>query len=152
MPYSSITGWGSGKMNVLLILITGLMLTGAETTLKSVDFKPVKNDQMIEVFEAAKVELKSGSSLKIELPLNSGTGYQWELLGPNHGPLSFQQTKTLPPAQPRPGTGTVQQFEFKAKAQPSGSSSQVVLVFNLRRSFEGVGNKFYQVRVVVGEP
>jgi hypothetical protein len=81
-----------------------------------------------------------------------GTGFQWELLGPNHGPLSFQQTKTLPPDQPRPGAGTVQQFEFKAKAQPSGSSSQVVLVFNLRRSFEGVGNKFYQVRVVVGEP
>lgn len=152
MPFSSITGWGSGKMNVLLILIAGLMLAGAETTLKSADFKPAKNDQMIEVFEAAKVELKSGSILKIELPLSLGTGYQWELLGPNHGPLSFQQTKTLPPAQPRPGAGTVQQFEFKAKAQPSGSSSQVVLVFNLRRSFEGVGNKFYQVRVVVGEP
>jgi hypothetical protein len=46
MPYSSITGWGSGKMNVLLILIAGLMLAGAETTLKSADFKPVKNDQM----------------------------------------------------------------------------------------------------------
>ena len=151
MPFSSITGWGSGKMNVLLILIAGLMLTGAETTLKPPDFKPAKSDQMIEVFEAAKVELKS-RILKIELPLSLGTGYQWELLGPNHGPLSFQQTKTLPPAQPRPGTGTVQQFEFKAKAQPSGSSSQVVLVFNLRRSFEGVGNKFYQVRVVVGEP
>lgn len=128
------------------------MLAGAETTLKSADFKPVKNDQMIEVFEAAKVELKSGSILKIEMPLSLGTGYQWELLGPNHGPLSFQQSKTLPPAQPRPGAGTVQQFEFKAKAQPSGSASQVVLVFNLRRSFEGVGNKFYQVRVVVGEP
>ena len=152
MPFSSITGWGSGKMNVLLILIAGLMLAGAETTLKSADFKPSKNDQMIEVFEAAKVELKSGSILKIELPLSLGTGYQVELLGPDHGPLSFQQTKTLPPAQPRPGAGTVQQFEFKAKAQPSGSSSQVVLVFNLRRSFEGVGNKFYQVRVVVGEP
>ncbi len=55
MPFSSITGWGSGKMNVLLILIVGLMLTGAETNLKSADFKPVKNDQMIEVFEAAKV-------------------------------------------------------------------------------------------------
>ena len=151
MPFSSITGWGSGKMNVLLILIAGLMLTGAETTLKPTDFKPAKSDQMIEVFEAAKVELKS-RILKIELPLSLGTGYQWELLGPNHGPLSFQQTKTLPPAQPRPGAGTVQQFEFEAKAQPSGSSSQVVLVFNLRRSFEGVGNKFYQVRVVVGEP
>ena len=151
MPFSSITGWGSGKMNVLLILIAGLMLAGAETTLKPTDFKPAKSDQMIEVFEAAKVELKS-RILKIELPLSLGTGYQWELLGPNHGPLSFQQTKTLPPAQPRPGAGTVQQFEFEAKAQPSGSSSQVVLVFNLRRSFEGVGNKFYQVRVVVGEP
>ena len=151
MPFSSITGWGSGKMNVLLILIAGLMLAGAETTLKPTDFKPAKSDQMIEVFEAAKVELKS-RILKIELPLSLGTGYQWELLGPNHGPLSFQQTKTLPPAQPRLGAGTVQQFEFEAKAQPSGSSSQVVLVFNLRRSFEGVGNKFYQVRVVVGEP
>ena len=51
-------------MNVLLILIAGLMLAGAETTLKSADFKPLKNDQMIEVFEAAKVELKSGSILK----------------------------------------------------------------------------------------
>lgn len=139
-------------MSHLLILIAGMMLAGAEVTLKSVDFKPAKNEQMIEIFEATKVELKSGSSLKIDLPLSLGTGYQWELLGPNHGPLSFHQTKTLPPAQPRPGAGTVQQFEFKAKAQPSGSSSQVVLVFNLRRSFEGVGNKFYQVRVVVGEP
>lgn len=139
-------------MSHLLILIAGMMLAGAEVTLKSADFKPAKNEQMIEIFEATKVELKSGSSLKIDLPLSLGTGYQWELLGPNHGPLSFHQTKTLPPAQPRPGAGTVQQFEFKAKAQPSGSSSQVVLVFNLRRSFEGVGNKFYQVRVVVGEP
>lgn len=139
-------------MSHLLILIAGMMLAGAEVTLKSADFKPAKNEQMIEIFEATKVELKSGSSLKIDLPLSLGTGYQWELLGPNHGPLSFHQTKTLPPAQPRPGAGTVQQFEFKAKAQPSGSASQVVLVFNLRRSFEGVGNKFYQVRVVVGEP
>ena len=94
MPFSSITGWGFGKMNVLLILIAGLMLAGAETTLKSADFKPTNNNPMIEVFEAAKVELKSGSLLKIELPLSLGTGYQWELLGPNHGPLSFQQTKT----------------------------------------------------------
>lgn len=128
------------------------MLAGAETTLKPADFKPAKNDQMIEVFEAAKVELKSGSILKIELPLNSGTGYQWELLGPNHGPLKFQQTKIAAPVQPRPGASTVQQFEFKAAPVAKESSSQVVLVFNLRRSFEGVGNKFYQVRVVVGEP
>lgn len=139
-------------MNVLLILMAGSMLAGAEIKLKSNDFKPAKNAEMVEVFEATKVELKSGSILKIELPLSLGTGYQWELLGPDHGPLTFQQVKTLPPAQPRPGAGTVQQFEFKAKAQPSGSSSQVMLVFNLRRSFEGVGNKFYQVRVVVGEP
>lgn len=152
MPFSSITGWGSQKMNVLLILMAGSMLAGAEIKLKSNDFKPAKNAEMVEVFEATKVELKSGSILKIELPLSLGTGYQWELLGPDHGPLTFQQVKTLPPAQPRPGAGTVQQFEFKAKAQPSGSSSQVMLVFNLRRSFEGVGNKFYQVRVVVGEP
>jgi predicted secreted protein len=152
MPFSSITGWGSQKMNVLLILMAGSMLAGAEIKLKSNDFKPAKNAEMVEVFEATKVELKSGSILKIELPLSLGTGYQWELLGPDHGPLTFQQVKTLPPAQPRPGAGTVQQFEFKAKAQPSGSSSQVMLVFNLRRSFEGVGNKFYQVRIVVGEP
>ena len=152
MPFSIITGGGSIKMNVLLILMVGMQIAGAETTLKAADFKPAKNKEIIEVFEATKVELKSGSILKIELPLSLGTGYQWELLGPNHGPLSFQQSKTLPPAQPRLGVGTVQQFEFKAKAQPSGSSSQVVLVFNLRRSFEGVGNKFYQVRVVVGEP
>ena len=152
MPFSSITGWGSQKMNVLLILMAGSTLAGAEIKLKSNDFKPAKNAEMVEVFEATKVELKSGSILKIELPLSLGTGYQWELLGPDHGPLTFQQVKTLPPAQPRPGAGTVQQFEFKAKAQPSGSSSQIMLVFNLRRSFEGVGNKFYQVRVVVGEP
>ena len=139
-------------MNVLLILMAGSTLAGAEIKLKSNDFKPAKNAEMVEVFEATKVELKSGSILKIELPLSLGTGYQWELLGPDHGPLTFQQVKTLPPAQPRPGAGTVQQFEFKAKAQPSGSSSQIMLVFNLRRSFEGVGNKFYQVRVVVGEP
>ena len=152
MPFSSIYSWGSKKMNLLLITIAGFMLAGAEVTLKGADFKPAKSDQTIQVFEATKVELKSGSILKIELPLSLGTGYQWELLGPNHGPLSFQQTKTLAPTQPRPGTGTVQQFEFKAKDQPSASSSQVVLVFNLRRSFEGVGNKFYQVCVVVGEP
>ncbi|NBR04945.1 MAG: hypothetical protein EBT92_04155 [Planctomycetes bacterium] len=139
-------------MNVLLILMAGSVLSGAEITLKSADFKPAKNNEMIEVFEAAKVELKSGSNLKIELPLSLGTGYQWELLGPNHGPLNFQQVKTLPPAQPMPGAGTVQQFEFKSKSQPAGASAQVVLVFNLRRSFEGVGNRFYQVRVVVGGP
>jgi len=139
-------------MNVLLILMAGIMLARAEVTLKDTDFKPAKNNEMVEVFEAAKVELKSGSSLKIELPLNSGTGYQWELLGPNHGPLSFKQAKTLPSAQSRPGAGIVQQFEFKATPIVKGSSSQVVLVFNLRRPFEGVGNKFYQVRIIVGEP
>ncbi len=139
-------------MNVLLILMAAMMFPGAEITLKGADFKSVKNDQMIEVFEATKVELKSGSSLKLEMPLNSGTGYQWELLGPDHGPLKFHQVKTLAPAQPRPGASTVQQFEFKALPTAKGSSSQVVLVFNLRKSFEGVGNKFYQVRVIVGEP
>lgn len=139
-------------MNHLLIFSAGIMLAGAEVTLKSTDFKSANNNQMIEVFEATKVQLKSGSSLKIELPLNSGTGYQWELLGPNHGPLSFHQTQTLAPAQPKPGATTVQQFEFKAGPIAKGSSSQVVLVFHLRRSFEGVGKQFYQVRIIVGEP
>ena len=74
MPYSSITGWGLGKMNVLLILIAGLMLAGAETILKSADFKPAKNDQMIEVFEAAKstppleFELVEKISQRVGLP------------------------------------------------------------------------------------
>lgn len=90
-------------MSHLLILIAGMMLAGAEVTLKSADFKPAKNEQMIEIFEATKVELKSGSSLKIDLPLSLGTGYQWELLGPNHGPLSFHQTKTLPLHNPDQG-------------------------------------------------
>ena len=139
-------------MNVLLILMAGLMLARAEVTLNDADFKPVKNNEMLQVFEAAKLELKSGSSLKIDLPLNSGTGYQWELLGPNHGPLKFQQTKTLASGQSRPGASTIQQFEFKATSSLKGSTSQVVLVFNLRRSFEGVGGKFYQVRVIVGAP
>lgn len=61
-------------MSHLLILIAGMMLAGAEVTLKSADFKPAKNEQMIEIFEATKVELKSGSSLKIDLPLSLGTG------------------------------------------------------------------------------
>lgn len=139
-------------MNILLILMGTMMFLGAEITLKGDDFKPAKNAEMVEVFEATKLELKSGSSLKIELPMNSGTGYQWELLGPDHGPLKFQQVKTLSPGQPRPGASAVQQFQFKALPISKGSFSQVVLVFNLRRSFEGVGNKFYQVRVIVGEP
>lgn len=139
-------------MDVLILLMAGMMVHGAETKLTAVDFKPLKNKESIEVFEAAKIELKPGNILKIELPLNSGTGYQWELLGPDHGPLGFIHVKTLPPASPRPGALTFQEFEFKAKPHPAGSSSQVVLVFNSRRSFEGVGNRFYQVRVIVGQP
>lgn len=136
----------------------GLLLTGmamgalhADVLLKAGDFTHQVNTDKMELVEAKEVRIKGGDTLRIQLPLAGGTGYQWQALGPDYGPLVLKQTLIGRPMRPMPGAPVEQLFVFQSKAIAPGSSQQVTLVFNLRRPFEGVGTKFVQVRVVAGD-
>lgn len=138
-------------MNLCVVLGLALTIPNAEITIKAADFKPSKEIEKVEVFEAALVKIKGSTTLKIQLPVISGTGYRWELLGPDHGPIVFKKMSFVKPERPIPGAPTLQEFEFKANPTSEGVSLQVVLIFNLRRPFEGLGTKVYQVRIIVGD-
>ena len=136
-------------MNLLILLVA--FLPNNETVIKGDDFKLKNVEIKLEILQAQDVKIKSGDRLKILLPASSGTGYTWQLVGQEFGPLTLKQARTLPNKKPLPGAREVHEFEFTTNKIEKGMTSQVVLVFNLRRSFEGVGEKFHQVRVLVGE-
>ena len=136
-------------MNLLILL--GAFLPSNETVIKGEDFKLKNGEIKLEILQAQDVKIKSGDCLKIQLPANSGTGYTWQLMGQEFGPLTLKQAGTLPNKKSLPGAREVHEFEFTTNQIGKGITSQVVLIFNLRRSFEGVGEKFHQVRVLVGE-
>ncbi len=138
-------------MNLGVMLGLVLTIANGEITIKAADFKPAKEIEKVEVFEAEAVKIKGLATLKIQLPASSGTGYRWELLGPDNGPIVFKKMSFVKPERPVFGAPALQEFEFKANPTSEGVSLQVVLVFNLRRPFEGLGTKVYQVRIIVGD-
>lgn len=124
---------------------------GAEITLQGKDFLPAKAHEKVEVHQSKDLALKPGSVIRIQLPIQAGTGYQWQLLGPEFGPLELKGTRVIPSMRMVPGASALQEFEFTTRLSMKGGAQQTVLVFNLRRSFEGLGPRVYQVRVQVGE-
>lgn len=134
-------------MRALIFSLLAVVLAGnPEKTITESDFKADK-DQILK----GEVTVKVGETIKVNLGSNPSTGFRWQILGPDYGPLALKKTgyiqRTDNGNPPPPGSGGTQSFEFEAKM----AGQQVVLVFNYRRPFEGLSNRTVELRVRVEE-
>ena len=113
------------------------------------DFATKKDPEAAVSTKTGEVTLKGGETLTVKLESNPTTGYSWQVLGPKYGPLKLEKESFEPGRSNTPGSPGTQVFEFVAPK--TGKNEGVVLVFNYRRPFEGLGARCYELRVKVTE-
>lgn len=94
------------------------------------------------------VALQSGDSLAITLDSNPSTGYSWQLSGLKRAILHQQgEPEYTPPAQPLPGAGGQQTFQFVAVGV-----GRATLKLVYKRPFEpkAAPAEIFSIQVVVG--
>ena len=113
------------------------------------DFAIKKDGETTVSTKTAQVTLKGGETLTVKLESNPTTGYSWQVLGPKYSPLELKKESFESGKSDAPGAAGTQVFEFVAPK--TGKNEGVVLVFNYRRPFEGLGSRGYELRVKVSE-
>ena len=103
---------------------------------------------MIEIDETAsgqEVHVRVGDELKLRLPENRSTGYQWNLVGPSGATLRMISDTFEPGIAPRPGSAGTRYWIFKA-SEPG----QTAIELRSKRSWEHVPTgKVFTCNVVV---
>jgi predicted secreted protein len=118
-----------------------------DKTVKQSQFtgKNVKEEKVKVLKE--QLTVKKGDAFSIKLESNRSTGYSWQLLGPNYGPVELKKSHYQEPDAKLRGAPGTDIFEFKA----TKPNEQVVLIFNYYRPFEGLGKECYELKVKVEE-
>jgi predicted secreted protein len=87
------------------------------------------------------IALKPGSVLRVELPGNAGTGYNWSVEASGAPYLKLMSQATQPVGKPQPGSPVMQVWHFKAE-KPGATEIKMAYY----RPWEGVakaGDHFF---------